>query len=123
MTLDIRIPIGYFFTLIGAILIVFGLVSDRAIYERSLGINVNFWWGSVLLAFGGYMLAMAFRDLRIPIGLVFAVLGIALLVFWVFSGQEAYYISGMNLNVLWGQVLLAVGIYLVWTGFRGRRKQ
>ncbi len=61
MTLDIRTPIGYFFSLIGAILVVFGLVSDRAIYERSLGINVNLWWGAALLAFGLAMLGMARR--------------------------------------------------------------
>ncbi len=61
MTLDIRTPIGYFFTLIGAVLIVFGLVSDRAIYERSLGINVNLWWGAVLVVFGLLMLALARR--------------------------------------------------------------
>ncbi len=61
MTLDIRTPIGYFFSLIGAILVVFGLVSDRAIYDRSLGINVNLGWGAVLLVFGLFMLGMAYR--------------------------------------------------------------
>jgi hypothetical protein len=66
MTLDIRTPIGYFFALIGAVLIVFGLVSDRAIYERSLGINVNLWWGAVLLVFGLFMLALARRAVRNP---------------------------------------------------------
>ncbi len=61
MTLDIRTPIGYFFSLIGAILVVFGLVSDRAIYERSQGINVNLWWGAALLVFGLAMLGLARR--------------------------------------------------------------
>jgi len=37
------------------------LVSGNAIYERSLGINVNLWWGLVLLAFGPMMLALAVR--------------------------------------------------------------
>jgi uncharacterized membrane protein len=61
MSLDIRMPIGYFFSLVGTILIVFGLFSDPKIYERhSLGYNVNLWWGMVLLAFGAYMLARAF---------------------------------------------------------------
>jgi membrane protein implicated in regulation of membrane protease activity len=36
-------------------------VSDPAIYERSLGINVNLWWGLVLFAFGAFMLIMAWR--------------------------------------------------------------
>ena len=61
MSLDIRIPIGLMFGTIGAILAVFGLVSDPKIYERSLGINVNLGWGCVLLAFGTFMLMMAYR--------------------------------------------------------------
>lgn len=59
MNLDVRLPIGLMFTLIGVALSGFGLVSDRAIYERSLGINVNLWWGLVLLAFGLVMLWLA----------------------------------------------------------------
>jgi len=64
MKLDVRLPIGMMFTLLGAILVVYGLVSDRAIYARSLGINVNLWWGLVLLAFGAVMLAFALRFRR-----------------------------------------------------------
>ena len=59
MNLDLRLPIGLMFSLFGVILTGYGLVSDRAIYERSLGINVNLWWGLVLLAFGLVMLALA----------------------------------------------------------------
>ena len=59
--LDVRIPIGGMFTIFGVVLIVYGLVSDRAIYQRSLGINVNFWWGLVLLVFGLLMLWLAYR--------------------------------------------------------------
>ena len=36
-------------------------MSDAAIYARSLGINVNLWWGLVLLAFGLVMLGFALR--------------------------------------------------------------
>jgi len=57
--LDLRIPIGGMFTIFGVILIVYGLVSDPAMYERSLGINVNLWWGIVLLLFGATMLWLA----------------------------------------------------------------
>jgi len=59
--LDLRIPIGGMFAIFGAILIVYGLVSDPAMYERSLGINVNLWWGIVLLLFGLVMLWLAYR--------------------------------------------------------------
>ena len=61
MSLDIRTPIGLMFSIIGLILVVFGLVSDPKIYARSLGININLGWGCVLLAFGIFMLLMAWR--------------------------------------------------------------
>ena len=61
MKLDLRLPIGLMFTIVGALLTVFGFVSDQAIYGRSLGINVNLWWGLVLLAFGVVMLGLAMR--------------------------------------------------------------
>lgn len=64
MNLDVRFPIGGMFSIIGAILVVYGLVSDRAIYARSLGINVNLWWGLVLLAFGLTMLGLAIKSSR-----------------------------------------------------------
>ena len=59
--LDVRIPIGGMFTIFGVVLIVYGLVSDPAIYQRSLGINVNLWWGLELLVFGLLMLWLAYR--------------------------------------------------------------
>jgi hypothetical protein len=53
MRLDIRVPIGLMFGVLGAMLVVYGMFfSDPAIYERSLGININIWWGLILLAFG-----------------------------------------------------------------------
>ncbi len=61
MNLDVRLPIGLMFSLFGAILVVYGLVSGSAIYARSLGIDVNLWWGLVLLAFGVTMLVFAIR--------------------------------------------------------------
>ena len=61
MKLDLRLPIGLMFTIIGVLMAAFGLVSDPAIYQRSLGINVNLWWGLVLLAFGLVMLWLVRR--------------------------------------------------------------
>jgi hypothetical protein len=61
MKLDVRLPIGLMFTLFGLLLVVYGAVADRAIYARSLGVNINLWWGLVLLAFGVVMLAFAGR--------------------------------------------------------------
>lgn len=59
MHLDLRLPIGLMFSIIGVLLIAFGLTSDTAIYAKSLGININLWWGLVLLAFGAVMLLLA----------------------------------------------------------------
>ena len=61
MKLDLRLPIGLMFSIIGAMLVLFGMVSDAAIYERSLGINVNLWWGVVLIVFGLTMLWLVRR--------------------------------------------------------------
>ncbi|MEO6237348.1 MAG: hypothetical protein ABIQ52_10150 [Vicinamibacterales bacterium] len=52
MGLDIRIPIGLMFTVIGTLLSGYGLIADRAIFDRSLGINVDVIWGAFLLLFG-----------------------------------------------------------------------
>lgn len=61
MTFDLRLPIGILFSLFGAILTVFGLVTPRELYRASLGLNVNKGWGLVLLAFGLTMLTFALR--------------------------------------------------------------
>ena len=60
MGLDIRLPIGLMFSIVGAILTAYGLMTRGSeIYARSLGYNINFRWGVVLLAFGLLMLAAA----------------------------------------------------------------
>jgi hypothetical protein len=56
MGIDLRLPIGLLFVVLGALLVAVGLGGDRAIYARSLGINVNLWWGLALLVFGAIML-------------------------------------------------------------------
>jgi hypothetical protein len=63
MGLDIRLPIGMMFTLIGALLGIYGCAtgSDTVMYESSLGSNVNLWWGLVLFVFGAVMLFFALR--------------------------------------------------------------
>jgi len=64
MSLDLRVPIGLLFAALGALLAVYGLFSDPAIYRVSLGINVNLWWGLVLAGFGLLMLASAWHTAR-----------------------------------------------------------
>ena len=64
MPLDIRLPIGMLFTLVGLLLAGYGALSDAATYQRSLGYNVNLVWGLVLLAFGVFMLVLGRRAPR-----------------------------------------------------------
>ena len=61
MNFDLRLPIGLMFSVFGAILTVYGLISSPEIYQRSLGINVNLWWGASLLVFGLLMLFFSLR--------------------------------------------------------------
>ena len=62
MQLDIRLPMGLLFLLLGVILVVYGYSSDPAIYaEHSLGQNVNKLWGAIFALFGALMLWLARR--------------------------------------------------------------
>ena len=64
MGLDIRWPIGLMFSLIGVLLVSYGLLtgSNAEVYRRSLDLNVNLYWGLLLVVFGGAMLFFAWRD-------------------------------------------------------------
>lgn len=67
MNFDLRLPIGIMFSVFGLILTIFGLVSDKSIYDQhSLGININLKWGLVLLVFGIFMLLLALRGGKKP---------------------------------------------------------
>jgi hypothetical protein len=61
MNFDLRFPIGLLFSFYGVVLILYGVMSNPQIYERSLGININLSWGLVLFVFGAVMLGMAMR--------------------------------------------------------------
>ena len=60
MGLDIRWPIGLMFTLLGVMLVAYGFAtgSNAELYKRSLDINVNLYWGVLLLVFGLFMLVI-----------------------------------------------------------------
>ena len=59
MGFDLRWPIGLMFTILGALLMVYGAAtSGDAMYGRSLGYNVNLLWGGGLLLFGTSMLLL-----------------------------------------------------------------
>ena len=62
--LDVRYPIGGLFVVLGLILAGYGLAtgSDAGLYAPSSGVNVNLWWGAVMLAFGLVMAFLAARS-------------------------------------------------------------
>jgi len=64
MGLDLRLPIGLYFTLLGIMLGAYGLSTnaDAAMYQRSLDLNINLSWGGVLLVFGLAMLIPSLID-------------------------------------------------------------
>lgn len=64
MGIDIRLPLGILFSLLGLILVVYGIAGDSSLYQQSLGINVNLYWGLVLLAFGALMFGLSRRGAR-----------------------------------------------------------
>ncbi len=61
MRFDLRLPIGFLFSIFGAVLVIYGFITPAEAYKQSLGINVNLYWGVVLCAFGGVMLGFALR--------------------------------------------------------------
>ena len=60
MGLDIRVPTGGMFILLGLLLVGTGVVT----HQESMGINVNLYWGLVMLAFGATMLGFGWRASR-----------------------------------------------------------
>jgi len=63
MDMDIRIPIGLLFVILGLILTGLGFFSmnDTEMYARSLGKNINLWTGIAMLVFGGLMLFFSIK--------------------------------------------------------------
>ncbi|MDR3734230.1 MAG: hypothetical protein P4L10_01695 [Acidobacteriaceae bacterium] len=62
MGLDIRIPLGFVFAILGVILAGYGLFTRHsAIYAMSGGMNINLIWGLVMLLFGVIMLLLSRR--------------------------------------------------------------
>lgn len=62
MGLDLRFPLGLMFLTIGALMLGYGVLTwHSAIYAQSLGLNMNVFWGSVMVVFGGLMFFLARR--------------------------------------------------------------
>ena len=64
MGIDIRLPIGILFSLLGLTLTAYGTLGDTSRYGQSLGVNVNLDWGIILLVFGLFMFLLGRRGTR-----------------------------------------------------------
>ena len=64
MGIDLRYLIGGLFFILGLLLVLYGLAGPTADYARSLGININLWWGLIILVFGALMFFAAYRKKR-----------------------------------------------------------
>jgi multisubunit Na+/H+ antiporter MnhG subunit len=63
MGLDIRIPLGLIFLIIGGIMSLFGLFTRSSdLYARSLGVNLNLTWGLIMFVFGLVMFLVGRRQ-------------------------------------------------------------
>jgi len=54
---DLRLPLGLLLAFYGVILIATGAIDGTLV----VGVNVNLWWGMVLLGFGSAMVYLARR--------------------------------------------------------------
>lgn len=62
--LDLRVPSGWFFTLLGVILLGMGIIAPNTRAELT-DANVNLYSGIGMLAFGLFLLVMAWRSNRV----------------------------------------------------------
>ena len=61
---DLRRPIGILFSLLGLILLVYGLISPDVRAPLDADTNVNLWCGLMLVVFGGVLLWLSLRPKR-----------------------------------------------------------
>jgi uncharacterized membrane protein HdeD (DUF308 family) len=66
---------------------------------------------------------MSSFDLRLPLGWLFTILGVLLEIagFRPTPASEGVR-SGININLIWGVVMLAFGLVCLWLAHRSRRK-
>jgi len=64
--LDLKLPLGGLLSFYGLIMVFYGLFSGKEAYQRSLGINLNLFWGALILVIGAALLLSSFRKRRAP---------------------------------------------------------
>jgi membrane-bound ClpP family serine protease len=58
---DLKLPLGGLLGFYGLILFVYGLLTKPESYHKSFGLNVNLYWGGLLLLIGALMLLFSFK--------------------------------------------------------------
>lgn len=65
MNLDLRLPMGLMFLIVGAMMTIFGIYTrGSAMYDKS-GMNINFIWGLVMFIFGTTMFLLGKRGQKL----------------------------------------------------------
>jgi len=59
-------------------------------------------------------------DIRWPIGLMFTLIGVLLTIFGAVKKSASTSLD-ININLIWGIVLLIFGILMLWGAIRGRK--
>ncbi|MDB5099384.1 MAG: hypothetical protein JWM80_3805 [Cyanobacteria bacterium RYN_339] len=60
--LDIRMPIGLMFVILGVLLVAYGATQPPAAYAMALGYNLDVYWGAAMAVFGAGMFAWMTLD-------------------------------------------------------------
>ncbi len=63
-------------------------------------------------------------DIRLPIGLMFSFIGALLTFYGVYSKTNVSHAAGqdININLIWGIVLLIFGVLMLLGALRGKKK-
>jgi predicted phage tail protein len=61
---DLRFALGSLFVVLGALLVLASFTGGADANARSLGVDVNLFWGALMIVFGGVCLMLARRDTR-----------------------------------------------------------
>ena len=63
MGLDIRIPLGLIFLIVGGLMAGYGVLTrGSAMYAKSMDVNLNLIWGGLMVVFGAAMFFVGRRQ-------------------------------------------------------------
>jgi len=118
MGIDIRLPIGILFSLLGMILTGYGALGDISHYRPPLDVNINLVWGLVLLVFGVLMF-LFWLDASDGIGWADAAVALAaaaLLVFAIILARRGEKATWMARPRWYAYSLAALGTFVLIFG-------